>query len=133
MLFHSSATFNIFLLYRSVIDILDGQGDSVDSFTYDPFGNVLSTSKRNQDHFRYLGQWGAISFNDMPSIYLLDSRLYDSSIGRFLSINREGMFCQQPNLYVFKGNNPLNLEFRHNFNEDMHCSLNELGEYIQLF
>ncbi|XP_062587636.1 uncharacterized protein LOC134249283 [Saccostrea cucullata] len=112
--------------FGSVVNILGKEGEAVDSFIYEPFGAVLTSSKGTQGHFRYLGQWGMLTFVEMPSIYFLGSRPYDSKSGRFFTKDREGIFCQQPNLYMFKGNNPLNMDLVLNYNENQRCTLKDL-------
>ena len=100
-----------------VVDILDGQGQSVVSYEYDPFGNVLNISgmlantlgKNNPIRYR------SYYFDNESSFYYVKTRCYDSSIGRFISpddtIYLQGtslLSNNSKNLYVYCLNDPIN-------------------------
>jgi RHS repeat-associated protein len=92
-----------------VVEILDEQGRSIKSFQYDPFGNTIHDQHGHNSQFSYMGQWGKMSFSEIPGIQLFGHRIYDSELGRFLNKDRQGIFCKNPNLYIYMRNNPLQM------------------------
>lgn len=104
------------------MEILNEQGRSLNSFQYDAFGNVIYDQHGYTSQFLYMGQWSKISFNEIPGIQLFGHRLYDSELGRFLNMDRQGIFCKKSNLYIYKDNNPLQIRTDSNHNRGCHAS-----------
>ncbi|XP_061176033.1 uncharacterized protein LOC133184985 [Saccostrea echinata] len=109
--------------FGSVVEILDHQGHTINTFSYDAFGNVAYNQNKYVSEFLYLGQWGTISISELSGIYLIGDNLYDSHIGRFLNMDKKGIFCHKPNLYMFKGNNPLRMA--NGIEDDKTCHMND--------
>jgi RHS repeat-associated protein len=93
----------------SVHALIDSSGQPAAQFTYDAWGNVLSTTITSSvltiNSFRYLWQGREYSF--ATGLYNFRARWYDSVTGRWLSkdpIGLEGGL----NLYAFCGNDPVN-------------------------
>lgn len=69
---------------------------------YDAFGNTVSSSGSWSGPFQYAGNFGYQQ--DANGLKLLGHRYYDSSTGRFLSID---LLFQDPNRYGYCANSPL--------------------------
>ena len=80
------------------------------SYTYDPFGNILlNTEKPDEDtnEFLFVGQWGVRKMEVFSEIYLIRTRMYHSKYGRFMSLDPDRFFGESTNLYCYMGNNPM--------------------------
>ena len=64
---------------------MNEQGDTQNSYTYDPFGNVLQQSERVRNLFLYIGKFGVIRDEELNGIYLMRVRHYDAAHGRYIS------------------------------------------------
>jgi RHS repeat-associated protein len=83
----------------SVMALTDADGDVVNTYDYDVFGAVRSSTGSQPNEFRFTGeQW-----DDSASLQYLRARYYDPSIGRFLA--RDPIpFLQR---YAYVWNNPI--------------------------
>jgi len=73
-----------------------------DTYTYDAFGNPLSTSGSSVNPYRYVGQWGYYDDGAMGSssgMLLLGVRYYWPRYGRFLTWDVASNF----NAYTYRG------------------------------
>ena len=70
---------------RSTVSLTHTSGRVLNSYSYDPFGNVLSSVESRKNIFLFVGQWGVVREIELTNIYRMRSRLYDSELGRFLS------------------------------------------------
>jgi RHS repeat-associated protein len=90
----------------SVRALVDSQGQFVQSYTYDAWGNPLSNSSTLElSNFPFLFHGGA--YSAATGLYQFRARWYSPELGRWLSpdpIGLEGGL----NLYEFCGNNPVN-------------------------
>jgi RHS repeat-associated protein len=97
---------------NDIIGILNSTGSQVVSYTYDSWGNPLTptgslASTIGADNpFRYRGYY----FDSDTGLYYLNSRYYDSTVGRF--INADGLVSASStllgsNMYGYCENNPL--------------------------
>ena len=92
-----------------IVAILDSEGVELASYTYDACGNITTVSGDEQlaenNPFRYRGY-----YQDSESgFFYLQSRYYDSSVGRFLNADsqiNEGILGY--NLFAYCGNNSIN-------------------------
>ena len=96
-----------------ITGITDSSGNLVVEYTYDAWGNVISTtgslmSSLGMDNpFLYRGY----VYDRHSELYYLQSRYYDPSLGRFISadgfisMNNDTIGC---NLFAYCGNNPIN-------------------------
>lgn len=96
----------------TVIGLVDAAGNDVADFTYDGFGNLRSSSGPAADlstalggDYRFHGEW----LDGATDLYYLRARVYDSTLGRFLSRDAAEASADEPeslNGYVFAGSNP---------------------------
>ena len=92
----------------SVRFLTDESGNIVQEYSYDVWGNLVSSSGSISQPYQYVGKEGYYREGDLD-LYLLGQRWYDEEVGRFISrdpIGEEGGL----NLYVYVGNNPVNLK-----------------------
>ncbi len=89
--------------------VLDEQGNVVNSYTYDPFGNLFTaeTAENTENPFKFTGQW----YDNQIGQYYLRARMYDPYLGRFTGRDPILGDFQQPltlHKYLYCGNDPLN-------------------------
>jgi RHS repeat-associated protein len=82
----------------------------VNSYAYDPFGQVTRRSETTSNPFQFVGQYGAVA--DSNGLLSFRLRYYDSSIGRFLT--KDLAFeriteTQSLNRFIYASNNPIRL------------------------
>ena len=102
-----------------IIGIIDGTGSIVAKYSYDAWGTPLSITDgagndvsgnaghiANINPFRYRGYY----YDVETGLYYLQSRYYDSQVGRFINadaiVDNRGTVTQ--NLFSYCGNNPVN-------------------------
>ncbi|NEN95448.1 MAG: hypothetical protein F6K50_07890 [Moorea sp. SIO3I7] len=86
---------------RVVIDVSGDQHPVAASYDYMPFGNLLRTTGDGQIlSYRYTGQ----EYEPETGLYNYRARLYDSTLGRFYTIDPAGEFFSP---YLYAGNDPL--------------------------
>ncbi|XP_052815880.1 uncharacterized protein LOC128242674 isoform X2 [Mya arenaria] len=91
----------------TVVNILSENGELLSSYNHDPFGNVLSPPGSKYPIFTFIGQWGVVDIQEIQGVFYMQSRMYDSSTGRFLSPDGLGLKAKSQNLYIYCGNNPV--------------------------
>jgi RHS repeat-associated protein len=101
---------------NDIIGILNSLGVQVVSYVYDSWGNpisitgTLATTIGADNPFRYRGYY----FDSDTGLYYLNSRYYDSTVGRFINsddfsiIQYSAMSLTQLNLYSYCSNDPIN-------------------------
>ncbi|HTP09148.1 MAG TPA: RHS repeat-associated core domain-containing protein, partial [Anaerolineae bacterium] len=92
----------------SARQLSDAQGNSVQSYTYAPFGELLAAQGTRSSALRYTGEQTDV---DTGLVYLR-ARWYDSATGRFTTRDPFPGFVVLPQTlhpYVYVGNNPVNL------------------------
>ena len=67
--------------HGDVIQILDEAGNTVNSYSYDEWGNILNSQEQISNPMKYVGEY----YDDETGLYYLRARYYDPSIGRFIS------------------------------------------------
>lgn len=89
--------------------ILGPDGAIHGQYSYDPYGQLLSSQESMHHPFKFQGSLGHASIIDMDNLILMRSRVYDSKQGRFLTRDPEGRFhgTQQLNPYSYGRNNPV--------------------------
>lgn len=98
---------------NDIIGILNNSGVQVVSYTYDSWGNLIEKTGTAKDSigadnpFRYRGYY----FDSDTGLYYLNSRYYDSKVGRF--INADGLVSTSisllgTNMYSYCENNSVN-------------------------
>ena len=96
-------------LQGDVLKVIDANGNVVASYTYDPWGKIISSTGTMADinPIRYRGYY----YDSETGLYYLNSRYYDPDTCRF--INADGQLNLQEgmtgyNLFQYCGNNPVN-------------------------
>nr|NGX45477.1 tRNA3(Ser)-specific nuclease WapA [Chlamydiota bacterium] len=84
-------------LYGNQVILLDPQNDPIESHQYSAFGEKTTTSRT---------PWGYRSKRVIQNLVDFGRRLYDPTLGRFLTPDPEG-YTDGPNLYAYVGNHPL--------------------------
>jgi RHS repeat-associated protein len=92
----------------SVRQLVNAQGNVVQSYTYSPFGEVIAAAGSRSSALQYTGEQKDV---DTGLVYLR-ARWYDSATGRFTSRDPFPGFAVLPQTlhpYVYVNNNPVNL------------------------
>jgi len=92
--------------HGDVVNLMDSAGAVLNQYTYDIWGNPLTTSETVQNPFRYSGEY----IDKTTSLQYLRSRWYDPSVGRFINEDTYEGDINDPlseNLYTYVENNPL--------------------------
>ena len=85
----------------SVTSISLASGTIADTYNYDSFGTVISSTGAVTNSFRYTAR----DFDQETGLNFYRARYYDSNTGRFLSEDPE-RFRISPNFYPYVGNRP---------------------------
>jgi RHS repeat-associated protein len=80
-------------------------GTVVNSYTYLPFGEKLSSTAGVNNPFTYVGEYGVM--DEGSGLYFMRNRWYSPVIGRFVQQDPIGL-AGGTNLYGYTGNNPTN-------------------------
>ncbi|MEG6510998.1 RHS repeat-associated core domain-containing protein [Desulforamulus ruminis] len=92
--------------HGDVSHIIDTDGNIVNEYRYDEWGNILSQTEQIKNPFKYAGE----IYDAETGLYYLRSRYYDPSIGRFITKDSYEGDIVNPlslNLYAYCANNPL--------------------------
>ncbi len=85
----------------TVRDLVDSDGDLINTIVYDAFGNILSqTDALAGDRFTYTGR----EYDTETGLYYYRARYYDPALGRFISQDPIGFSAGDANLYRYVGN-----------------------------
>jgi RHS repeat-associated protein len=84
----------------STIALVDGSGNLVTQYAYDPFGNTSVSGATNSNAFQYTGRE-----NEGNGLYFYRARYYSPLLGRFINEDPTG-FAGGLNLYVYVGDSP---------------------------
>ena len=97
-------------LQGDVIRLVDGSGNTVASYTYDPYGNPITAAGAlaEVNPLRYRGYY----YDTETGLYYIAARYYDSQVGRFISADAVSMLGANGdfasiNLFAYCGNNPI--------------------------
>ena len=71
--------------HRSIIHLVNENGEVMNEYSYDPFGKVLHRSEKLTNGFQYLGQYGIVKVHGLDDMYHMRARCYDAEHGRFIS------------------------------------------------
>ncbi|MCP3686340.1 MAG: hypothetical protein GY861_27160 [bacterium] len=89
----------------SIISLTDTNGDVVQTYRYDSFGNITSTL--SQDYFSPYAYTGR-EWDEDAGLYYYRARYYDAGLGRFISEDPIGLDAGDVNLFRYVGNNSIN-------------------------
>lgn len=98
-----------FYLYNGhgdVVQIVDTNGNVVNDYKYDEWGNIVSQTETIQNPFKYCGE----VYDEETGLYYLRARYYDPSVGRFINKDTYQGDIANPltlNLYTYCANNPI--------------------------
>jgi RHS repeat-associated protein len=87
----------------SVTNLSDASGANAQSYSYDAFGNTLTSQGTLSNTHKFLTKE-----TDFSGLIYFGARYYDPTIGRFITQDPLGMI-DGPNMYVYVNNNPVNL------------------------
>lgn len=92
--------------HGDVIMMVDTNGNIVNQYQYDEWGNLLTNNETVKNSFKYAGE----IYDEETGLYYLRARYYDPSIGRFINEDTYEGEVKNPlslNLYTYVHNNPL--------------------------
>ena len=113
MTFYGTEYFYLKNAQGDVTGLVDSSGTQVVAYTYDAWGNILSTtgsmagSLGYTNPFRYRGYF----YDTETGLYYLGSRYYNPETGRFINADNQvttGGDMTGINLFAYCGNNPVN-------------------------
>jgi len=115
MLTEGNAYFYITNLQGDVVGILNSSGQVVVQYTYDAWGNLLSTTGTMADTLGVLNplRYRGYVYDTETGLYYLQSRYYDPEIGRFINADAftsTGQGFTGNNMFAYCGNNPVTYE-----------------------
>jgi RHS repeat-associated protein len=96
--------------YDEIIKIVDQGGNEVASYSYDPWGNVLTQTEQSSIQGQPLG-YASYVYDTDTNLYYLKARYYNPTIGRFTTKDRFTGSEDRPNSqnqYTYCENDPLN-------------------------
>lgn len=86
--------------------LTDSGGTSQDTYTYDPFGNITSSTVNVTNNLLFTGAWQ----DSASSLYFIGARVYNPVTSQWLSADPAVASTMQP--YSYASNNPGNLTDR---------------------
>ncbi len=84
-----------------------GAASPVATYSYDPFGNLLSSTGGVSNPFTFVGQYGVSSVGD--GLDTMSVRTYDPTTGEFLTSDPSGLASGSSNLRIYAGDDPTGL------------------------
>ena len=90
----------------STVALTDMTQAVVNSYAYEPFGQILGQQETIPQPFKFVGQYGVMA--EPNGLYYMRARYYDPSVGRFISEDPLGFGGGDVNLYAYVRNNPIN-------------------------
>ena len=93
--------------HGDVIQVIDEAGNTVNSYSYDEWGNILSSQEQIVNPMKYAGEY----YDEETGLYYLRARYYDPTIGRFISKDSYEGDITNPlsiNPYTYCSSNPIN-------------------------
>jgi len=90
----------------STVAITDVNQNVVNSYAYDPFGQILGQQETIAQPFKYVGQYGVMA--EPNGLYYMRARYYDPNVGRFICEDPLGFAGGDVNLFAYVQNDPIN-------------------------
>ncbi len=87
----------------SVSSLSNSGGALANTYTYDSYGRLSSSTGTLTNPFQYTGR----EFDSETGLYYLRARYYDPAAGRFLNEDLLGVGADDLNLYAYVGNDPV--------------------------
>jgi RHS repeat-associated protein len=89
----------------TIRDVANQFGSLINQIDYNSFGQILNqTDASAGDRFAFTGR----EYDEETGLYYYRARYYDPTLGRFISQDPIGFGGEDPNLYRYVGNNPVN-------------------------
>jgi RHS repeat-associated protein len=101
---NSTKAYYDFDILGSTTGLTGTSGRYVNTYSYSPFGESLTSSETVANSFEYVGQWGVT--NEDNNLYFMEARYYLPEEGRFLNVDPIGI-SGGLNLYAYVGNSPI--------------------------
>ena len=92
--------------HGSVVGLANESGVVTDTYAYDAFGNLISSTGSTENYYRYCGE----QFDETTGLYYLRARYMDTSTGRFISQDSyQGSISDPVSLhkYLYANANPV--------------------------
>jgi RHS repeat-associated protein len=87
-------------LQGSTVDVTDGYGNVKDTYTYDPYGNTITTTGNTPNPWQYAGGY----YDAATGLYKFGARYYNPADARWTQLDPAG----QSFGYLYAGDNPIN-------------------------
>jgi RHS repeat-associated protein len=126
--------------HGDVIQVLDESGNTVNTYQYDEWGNILSQNEQIANPIRYAGEY----YDEESGLYYLRARYYDPLLGRFiskdsvegditnpLSLNRYAYCAGNPIIYIDPTGNTTEWDYRNVTNPQDLAFIDALGKAWQ--
>ena len=111
----------------SVTSLTGSTGTVLNSYTYDAYGNVASSTGSFVNPFLYTGR----DYDSETGLRYYRARYYDPQTGRFLSEDPLGFGGGDVNFYSYVGNSPTNLDDPFGMTKKIPDDCEELRRYIE--
>jgi len=95
----------------SVTEVVDGSENTQNSYRYEAWGQVKSSTENITNPYRYIGAYG-VHWDPSPALYFMQARYYAPDIGRFITPDPvRGAMLDPISLYryLYVKNNPATL------------------------
>ena len=89
----------------STVALTDMNQNVVNSYAYEPFGQILGQQETIPQPFKFVGQYGVMA--EPNGLYYMRARYYDPSVGRFITEDPLGFGGGDVNLFAYVQNNPI--------------------------
>jgi RHS repeat-associated protein len=111
----------------SVTSLTNTSGVVNQTYIYDSFGNISSTTGTFVQPFRYTGR----EFDTETGLLYYRARYYDASTGRFPSEDSARWAGSGVNFYIYSMNNPTNFRDPTGHTVGVEGSLQDIGYYVE--
>ena len=92
--------------HGSVVGLANESGIVTDTYAYDAFGNLISSTGSTENNYRYCGE----QFDETTGLYYLRARYMDTATGRFITQDTYQGTINDPvslHKYLYANNNPV--------------------------
>ncbi len=93
----------------SVTELVDSDEDTQNSYRYEAFGQIKSSSENVTNYYKYVGAFG-VHHDSALALYFMQARYYNAAIGRFITMDPLPGAPQDPpslHRYLYSCNNPV--------------------------